>query len=94
VRPTSITVHIERLVLDGPGLAQVDGELVGTAVQAELERLFAANPTAAPVESSKAARSRPMIHTADPAALGGAIASAVHERAGALAQAAESESMP
>jgi hypothetical protein len=95
MRPASVSVHIERLVLDeGVGRAPNDSQLIGAAIQAELKRLLGANPTAAPDGSNKADRSRPMMHKAGPTALGGAIASAVHQHMGSSALAPRNEPTP
>jgi hypothetical protein len=77
VTPASVTVHIERLVLDGDVGTPRDGERVAAAVRAGLERLFDVDTTTTGGPGDGAARPRP---GDDPMVLGDAIARAVHHR--------------
>jgi hypothetical protein len=79
----NVTLHIERLVLEGFALNARDAALVEAAVQAELTRLFAQHEAAA---SSIAGSAMPSVQgapfhlasAADPSRLGSAIAQSVH----------------
>jgi hypothetical protein len=81
VRPVGITVHVERLVLDGVPVGAHDAELVGAAVQAGLGRMLGAGatePHAPPGEADAPSVTVPA--RADPERLGDAIARAIHQR--------------
>jgi hypothetical protein len=78
-----ISVHIERLVLDGLPLERRDGPIVRAAVERELAHLFNADAPAPRLLSSNAvpslrAASIELQETVSPKQLGQQIAKAVH----------------
>jgi hypothetical protein len=79
----SLTIHIDRLVLDGLPVSRAHGPLVQAAVEAELSRLFTEGGLALDLISGGAVPSIPgrAISVADgiaPAALGQQVARAVY----------------
>jgi hypothetical protein len=84
-----ISVHIERLVLDGLSLERRDGPAVQAAVERELAYLFNSGALAPALLSSNAvpslrAASIELQETVSPKQLGRQIAAAVHESLGDL----------
>jgi hypothetical protein len=80
---TTINLHIERLVLEGLELGPGQGELVRTAVAAELTRLLTEGGLAGQFQSSAAlpsvrASGLAITPGSEPAQLGGQIAQAVY----------------
>jgi hypothetical protein len=79
-----ISVHIERLVLDGLPLERRDGPIVSAAVERELVRLFNSGALAPALLSSNAvprlkAPSIELQEAVSPKQLGQQIAAAVHD---------------
>jgi hypothetical protein len=80
MRPASISVHVDHLVLDGVPVTADDGERVGAAVQAGLVRLLGADTALAQAPAGAADEALTVPAHADPSRLGDAIARAVHQR--------------
>jgi hypothetical protein len=84
-----ISVHIERLVLDGLPLERRDGAIVRAAIERELTHLFNSGALSVALLSSNAvpslrAQSIELQETLSPKQLGRQIAAAVHESLGDL----------
>jgi hypothetical protein len=82
-----ITLHIERLILDGLPITSHDAPLVRAAVEAELTRLFAErridpSPRASTMVPHGRAGSINLTHDLPPARLGQEIAGAVYKSIG------------
>lgn len=83
----SITLHIERLILDGLPISSHDAPLVRAAVEAELTRLFAdrgivPSPRTSTTVPHARAGSINLAHDPPPARLGQEIAGAVYKSIG------------
>jgi hypothetical protein len=80
-RPARINLHVERLVLDGVPGVEGRGAALRAAVEAELVRLLAADPSGASLLRSMAVpalRAAPVAADPSPQGFGAAIASSVH----------------
>src|SRR3712207_1240881 len=86
--PSSIHIHIERLVLDGIALPHAQRPLLQAALEAELARLLAERGLADGLASgiqvpSLRSSAIPLAHPGEPARLGAQIAQSVYGSLGA-----------
>ena len=76
-----ITIHIERLHLDGVALNHADGHLIRAAIETELTRLLATEGLSRELSAGAALphlRAPDITIERKPAAIGNSVASAVH----------------